>query len=604
MNTVTYIEKRTMFTLRQGLEQDSQATDRRESRRSTSSNTNSLALSDRSEAVSSDSSGRRRPSPQRRPYSDQTQLRRKIAVDTIAEDPTQQFGQPSEPPSPTPRLQAHLSNAAGGTSPVSSPGIDTHSRRRGTSSDGDGRHSSAPSDERPRPGRSRSRTQSGGSWIERLKQSANKSGDSSPKSSGKVSPKSIVPLRPPKLVPSSVGAPDHHNVRVEKSFTSLRATRNEKKEIVEVDPQSRRTSWDPLRFFSAYVQLAKRISLPRRSSKPVEATIAQSRGHPQDIQMPDHKTAGVLKKNRTAEALRRVTSILREAQGAANNISSTSLVNIQRVKSVSEQSTSSKASSAFWKKTARTQKHVPRTTSDSGQPSALAVSSYTSSQLALQMGAQPNNTPDERATYKIKRSPSAESEEFLKIDISVRGGTSYLPSEARRIHTPPLPQDGPDGRKRGFFFDYNAPRASVSNPRDTIDPSSVPSRSTSRKTTAGKRMYLANGRVVTKNRTSDWYEAALARLEDPEDGLLAEEESTALLLGSDTGRERGDTVGSLAEARKRKEEELFDYNIPEHLPSSPLCPRHPRYWRVVKGVGSQFRGCYMHGVGEWELPQR
>lgn len=75
---------------------------------------------------------------------------------------------------------------------------------------------------------------------------------------------------------------------------------------------------------------------------------------------------------------------------------------------------------------------------------------------------------------------------------------------------------------------------------------------------------------------------------------------TAIGSSCENARERSETLTSLAEIRKRQEEELFDYTIPEHLPSSPLCPRHPRYWRVVKGVGSQFRGCWMHGVGEWE----
>ncbi|RMZ80835.1 hypothetical protein DV737_g2856, partial [Chaetothyriales sp. CBS 132003] len=93
-------------------------------------------------------------------------------------------------------------------------------------------------------------------------------------------------------------------------------------------------------------------------------------------------------------------------------------------------------------------------------PNLLHLDSQSSSQSDLRHGPcpSPQNTPEEKAIYKVKRSPSAETEEFLKIDISIKGGTSYLPSEARRVHTPPLPQDGLDGRKRGFFFDYNAPK--------------------------------------------------------------------------------------------------------------------------------------------------
>lgn len=86
------------------------------------------------------------------------------------------------------------------------------------------------------------------------------------------------------------------------------------------------------------------------------------------------------------------------------------------------------------------------------------AASTTSSIIDMQMGNTPQNTPVESATYKIKRSPSAETEEYLKVDVSIYGGTSYLPSEARRVHTPPLPGDDTIGHSsRGFFFNYNAP---------------------------------------------------------------------------------------------------------------------------------------------------
>jgi hypothetical protein len=219
------------------------------------------------------------------------------------------------------------------------------------------------------------------------------------------------------------------------------------------------------------------------------------------------------------------------------------------------------------------------------------------------MGLQPTNTPEERATYKVKRRASAETEEYLKVDISVRGGTSYLPSEARRIHTPPLPVAGIDGRLRGFFFDYNAPRRHDSLvSRDTCG-SDLHSASASSADTTGERVAPApsgsNRPDKTRSRRSkpmlkgDWYDVELADLDSGADRGLEK----ARMRAHQEKAERVTTPRALSINRPMREEEHFDESIPEHLPSSPLCPRHPRYWRAVQNKGSQFRGCWMHGVG-------
>ena len=186
------------------------------------------------------------------------------------------------------------------------------------------------------------------------------------------------------------------------------------------------------------------------------------------------------------------------------------------------------------------------------------AASYTSSILNLKMGVTPIVTPKEEATYKIKRSPSAETEKFLKIDISIRGGTSYLPSEARRIHTPPLPDDRAGETRRGYCFDdweaKNAMRGGV-----------VPRR------TATKEC---------KNMDKDWFDVQFEELDNSHD--LVDKALRSVL-------------------RRRENDGEIDYDIPEHLPTNPLCPRHPKYWRTVDGKGSQYRGCWMHGHGLEEM---
>ena len=181
--------------------------------------------------------------------------------------------------------------------------------------------------------------------------------------------------------------------------------------------------------------------------------------------------------------------------------------------------------------------------------------SVTSSVEDFKQGLTPRVTPDEGATYKIKRSPSADTQTYLKVDISIRGGTNYLPSEARRIHTPPLPEDSHGSRRRGYFFDYYDPQNTMKED--------------------GTHRHPQRTKINNQPR-KDWYDMELDRL----DGDEADWQPVTL-----------STRGWI------NDDERLDHDIPEHLPTSPLCPRHPRYWRVVDGKGSQFRGCWMHGIG-------
>lgn len=212
------------------------------------------------------------------------------------------------------------------------------------------------------------------------------------------------------------------------------------------------------------------------------------------------------------------------------------------------------------------------------------------------MGPQPTNTPHERATYRIKRTPSSKTEEFLKVDISIRGGTSYLPSEARRIHTPPGPAPTQDGGWKGFFFDYNAPRSPDSPDGHECDDDKavdIGGQTRSRATTEGQK--LGRARSAKCKPPGDWYDVKLAELDGDDERIQ--------YLGaraSKTGCE-GYFPAAFPLCHEDEGGEQFDHTIPEHLPSSPLCPRNPRYWRVVKGKGSQFRGCWMHGVGEYDV---
>lgn len=168
-----------------------------------------------------------------------------------------------------------------------------------------------------------------------------------------------------------------------------------------------------------------------------------------------------------------------------------------------------------------------------------AAASSSSSIRRLVMGKPPVNTPDSDALYG-----GEDDREYFKVEISDPDGPTFLPSEARKICTPPLPSDGPrQGRSRGFFFDHHPPDTDDS-PSDGGDtPRAVAENSPSTKPVAAARSLGRN----------DWY-SVLMSVEDAQDT-----------------------------------EEHFELNVPEHLLGSPLCPRSPMH----KSGGKEI--CVYHG---------
>lgn len=158
--------------------------------------------------------------------------------------------------------------------------------------------------------------------------------------------------------------------------------------------------------------------------------------------------------------------------------------------------------------------------------------STSSSIRELWMGKPPIQTPEPEAMYT-----ASDSTQYVAVTLT-DDSVAFLPSEARRINTPPLPTDatGPGvGKTRGFFFDYNAPSTPFTPP--------LPDRPAD-----------ARAQVGGPRRDSDWYRVKM-------DAIDAEAASREQLVAS----------------------------VPEHLPNSPLCPRHPRH--KSGGMGE----CPYHG---------
>lgn len=155
-------------------------------------------------------------------------------------------------------------------------------------------------------------------------------------------------------------------------------------------------------------------------------------------------------------------------------------------------------------------------------------------------GKQPMPSPDARALYR-----GSDNEEYFRVEMSTIGAPSFLPSEARRVGTPPLPsaEGGPKILPlRGFFFDYRPP-----GQNDAKSPSWEVSN--------GNSSYDSGGSGKKS-----------------EDSTLGYDRDWLMVKVS-----RSETTNT------------FEFRIPEHLPSSPLCPSNPKHTSGGNGI------CPYHG---------
>lgn len=159
--------------------------------------------------------------------------------------------------------------------------------------------------------------------------------------------------------------------------------------------------------------------------------------------------------------------------------------------------------------------------------------SNTSSMRNMHIGKAPLGTPATPNSNLMYL--GSDSQQYFRVEISEPGAPTYLPSEARRIGTPPLPDE--NGRHRGFFFDYNAPD----------DEGSTPS--------LEKQGGYSPRSLLKRKEASDvdWYRAKM-----------------------EADEARDVTTN-------------FELNVPDHLPASPLCPKHPKHKSGGKGI------CVYHG---------
>jgi hypothetical protein len=465
-----------------------------------------------------------------------------------------------------------------------------------------------------------------------------------------------APLRPPvSTKPRDRDPADCHDIKIETPFTPHSKDDSELPVSSKQQSSRRSSSVHPRVIFSTPLSIVRRFRKPPDTRPTLSSQRSSSPSVPEAHRiMLSHMSQ--LRRKRTHEALRQVSQLLRliagdkpDALAGEHKPATTRTMSNKSTPSIKELKEGRRLS----RKTTQGLPPVPPRVPTQNSMELDLRGSDSSSIRMLRLGPLPFATPDEHATYKVKRSPSAETEEFLKVDISIRGGTSYLPSEARRIHTPPLPSEGADGGRRGFFFDYNAPRLrSIDEVKPNVGAS------TEGKSSMGPESGVGNGKVKSggerpvsagtkatfdrgtyrilrtgkKNRGAEWYDTKLAELDASTDEEtldrgnpghdsvsssfyeMRQRTERALLEmrtchaksseSEEMGQEHpGDIQGQEGEGEAEEQEEEeeddeIDQNVPEHYPTSPLCPANVNYWRFVDGKlgkGRYTRTCWMHG---------
>lgn len=119
-----------------------------------------------------------------------------------------------------------------------------------------------------------------------------------------------------------------------------------------------------------------------------------------------------------------------------------------------------------------------------------------------------------------------------------------------RIPTPPLGEDTADGKGRGFFTCTTPPAIAASESTEKLLTSKPQSRESSRSE--------IHRRSLAK-RPQEWWEKI------PKKPIRRNPYQTAGVVGA------------------------FEFDVPEHLPSSPLCPAHRKHTGGGNGV------CVYHG---------
>lgn len=175
---------------------------------------------------------------------------------------------------------------------------------------------------------------------------------------------------------------------------------------------------------------------------------------------------------------------------------------------------------------------------------------------------------------------------------------SFLRTEMNRVNTPPLHELEIDGKKRGFFFDVSKPPGELTERerevrekwrRETID-----TRVLTGPPTISPRMEPAlTIKMSQKGADPAQSTSKPTLLQRRTSSSQNSHRAARALEPPDYFRQR---IATLADPTEFESDEVLVMDVPDHLPSSPLCPLHPKY-RKREGDAKGLL-CPVHGKGK------
>lgn len=191
----------------------------------------------------------------------------------------------------------------------------------------------------------------------------------------------------------------------------------------------------------------------------------------------------------------------------------------------------------------------------------------------LDIPVRRNPVPETLESYIAK-----DGQKYTRPDFHSPRQASFLPSEMRRVNTPPVIKSR-SNHHRGFFFDIrNAPKEpDLQSPDGSLG--------------QFDRRGSVLGRLPAKSSSiwsRKWNRSSQNVASPAED---EEHLSPVPPPVSPVFRQRFDQY-SIVDDEDEDNESEFQLDVPDHLPSSPLCPLNPKYRGGVKAI------CPLHGRGK------
>lgn len=201
-------------------------------------------------------------------------------------------------------------------------------------------------------------------------------------------------------------------------------------------------------------------------------------------------------------------------------------------------------------------------------------------EAVVEQKAVPKSSIAAEPTLKLPASSTYDKNPFTNT-----ATLSWLPSEMKRINTPPVENPDPTANQPGpfksFFFDARSmPIEQCSVDSESPEPIRTKRRKAILPMKSLRSLLPKLSLPKLKRKTSTQPEES-QRVDDPLEVTAFEQTPFSQRYG-DTKRTKMSRIRSyLDEAMKESEEDeglaMFEADVPDHLPSSPLCPIHPRH---------------------------